>query len=96
MKTAATTMMAGPRTVGSGCFSPVQRLDEWSEASPPSTYHNTDHFFFWRSHPSPPPTQHQHQHPPEPKKGEASRHSKDRSFVICQVLHSGGRTTDCY
>jgi hypothetical protein len=35
MKTAAmTTMMAaGPRTVGLGCFSPVQRLDERSEAS---------------------------------------------------------------
>jgi hypothetical protein len=34
MKMAAmTTMMAGPRTVGLGCFSPVQRLDEWSEAS---------------------------------------------------------------
>jgi hypothetical protein len=25
-------MMAGPMTVGLGCFSPVQRLDEWSEA----------------------------------------------------------------
>ena len=34
MKTAAMTMMmAGPRTVGLGCFSPVQRLDEQSEAS---------------------------------------------------------------
>jgi hypothetical protein len=34
MKTAAmTTMMAGPRTVGLGSFSPVQRLDERSEAS---------------------------------------------------------------
>ena len=34
MKMAAmTTMMAGPRTVGLGCFSPAQRLDEWSEAS---------------------------------------------------------------
>ena len=34
MKMAAmTTMMAGPRTVGLGCFSPVQRLDERSEAS---------------------------------------------------------------
>ena len=34
MKTAAmTTMMAGPMTVGLGCFSPVQRLDERSEAS---------------------------------------------------------------
>jgi hypothetical protein len=34
MKTAAmTTMMAGPKTVDLGCFSPVQRLDERSEAS---------------------------------------------------------------
>jgi hypothetical protein len=34
MKTAAmTTMIAGPRTVVWGCFSPVQRLDELSEAS---------------------------------------------------------------
>jgi hypothetical protein len=34
MKTAAmTTMMAGPKTVGLGCFSPVQRLDERSKAS---------------------------------------------------------------
>ena len=34
MKLAAmTTMMAGPRTVGLECFSPVQRLDERSEAS---------------------------------------------------------------
>jgi hypothetical protein len=34
MKTAAMTMMmAGPRTVGLGCFSPMQRLDERSEAS---------------------------------------------------------------
>jgi hypothetical protein len=34
MKTAAmTTMMAGPRTVGLGFFSPVQQLDERSEAS---------------------------------------------------------------
>jgi hypothetical protein len=33
MKMAAmTTMMAGPRTVGLGSFSPVQRLDERSEA----------------------------------------------------------------
>ena len=33
MKTAAmTTMIAGPRTVVWGCFSPVQQLDEWSEA----------------------------------------------------------------
>jgi hypothetical protein len=33
MKTAAvTTMMAGLRTVGLGCFSPVQRLDERSKA----------------------------------------------------------------
>jgi hypothetical protein len=33
MKTAAMmTMMAGPRTVGLGCFSPVQWLDERSEA----------------------------------------------------------------
>jgi hypothetical protein len=31
--TAMTTIMAGPRTVGLGCFSPVQRLDERSEAS---------------------------------------------------------------
>ena len=28
-----TMMMAGPRTVGLGCFSPVQRLGKWSEAS---------------------------------------------------------------
>jgi hypothetical protein len=34
MKTAAmTTVMAGPRTVGLGCFSPMQRLDERSKAS---------------------------------------------------------------
>jgi hypothetical protein len=34
MKTAAMRMMmAGPRTVGLGYFSPVQRLDEQSEAS---------------------------------------------------------------
>jgi hypothetical protein len=34
MKVAAmTTMMAGPRAVGLGCFSPVQRLDERSDAS---------------------------------------------------------------
>ena len=34
MKTAAvTTIMAGPRTVGLGCFSPMQRLDERSKAS---------------------------------------------------------------
>jgi hypothetical protein len=34
MKAAAmTTMIAGPRTVVWGCFSPVQRLDERSEAS---------------------------------------------------------------
>jgi hypothetical protein len=34
MKMAAMkTMMAGPRTVGLGCFSPIQRLDERSEAS---------------------------------------------------------------
>ena len=33
-KTAAmTTMIAGPRTVVWGCFSPVQRLDKRSEAS---------------------------------------------------------------
>jgi hypothetical protein len=33
MKTdAMTTMMAGPRTVGLGCFSPMQWLDERSEA----------------------------------------------------------------
>jgi hypothetical protein len=33
MKTAPMTMMmAGPRTVVWLCFSPVQRLDEWSEA----------------------------------------------------------------
>jgi hypothetical protein len=33
MKTAAmTTMIAGPRTVVWGCFSPVQRLDERSKA----------------------------------------------------------------
>jgi hypothetical protein len=30
---AMTTTMAGPRTVGLGCISPVQRLDEQSEAS---------------------------------------------------------------
>jgi hypothetical protein len=33
VQTLRTTMMAGPRTVGFGCFSPVQRLDERSEAS---------------------------------------------------------------
>jgi hypothetical protein len=34
MKTAAITMMmAGPRTVGLGCFSPVQPLDERSKVS---------------------------------------------------------------
>ncbi len=34
MKTAAmTTMMAGPRTVGLGCFSPMQQLDKRSEAT---------------------------------------------------------------
>jgi hypothetical protein len=34
MKTAAiTTMMAGLRTVGLGCFSPVQQLDKQRKAS---------------------------------------------------------------
>ena len=34
VQTLRTTMMAaGPRTVGLGCFSPVQRLDERSKAS---------------------------------------------------------------
>jgi hypothetical protein len=37
VQTLKTTMMAGPRTVGLGCFSPVQRLDERSEATP-TTY----------------------------------------------------------
>jgi hypothetical protein len=41
---AMTTMMAGPRTVGLGCFSPVQRLDERSEASlNNSTIPHTNH-----------------------------------------------------
>jgi hypothetical protein len=33
VQTLRTTMMAGPRTVGLGCFSPMQRLDQRSEAS---------------------------------------------------------------
>ena len=33
VQTLRTMIMAGPRTVGLGCFSPVQRLDERSEAS---------------------------------------------------------------
>jgi hypothetical protein len=32
-RAAMMTMMAGPRAVGLGCFSPVQWLDERSEAS---------------------------------------------------------------
>jgi hypothetical protein len=44
VQTLRTTMMAGPRTVGLGCFSPMQRLDEWSEASGNNKY-ATEHPF---------------------------------------------------
>ena len=37
-----TAMMAGPRTVGLGCFSPMQRLDERSKASENEIIHVLD------------------------------------------------------
>jgi hypothetical protein len=33
MTAAMTAMMAGPRTMGLGCFSPMQRLDQRSKDS---------------------------------------------------------------